>query len=160
MNSLNETSSARFLTLHLNKNIHGMFKTHEVEEVLRIQAGQILSIFDLNPYVMGVYNYRGEIIWLIDLPKLLGFPAVFEQHNGSHFSILLLELYGQRVGVGVRNVGTLWEGTPSGVDATDLQNNSVIMKACAAGIRRDAGQTYFALSRQRIFEQLKALENP
>ena len=44
----------------------------QITEVLKIEFPQIVPIPQMPSWVMGVYNWRGDILWMVDLGHLLG----------------------------------------------------------------------------------------
>lgn len=69
----------QFLKLHLDPNTKIMLPIEQITEVLKIPFGQIIPIPQMSSSVMGVYNWRGEILWMIDLGNLLGLKSWYEQ---------------------------------------------------------------------------------
>ena len=51
----------------------------QLTEVITIPLGQIVAIPQMPPWVMGVYNWRGEILWMIDVGELLGLTPWHQQ---------------------------------------------------------------------------------
>lgn len=51
-----------------------MLALRELSEVLAITGEQIVPIPHLPVWVMGVHNWRGEVLWMLDLPLLLDLP--------------------------------------------------------------------------------------
>ena len=43
-----------------------------VTELVNILVDRVVPMPHLPPAVMGVYNWRGEILWIVDLAMLLG----------------------------------------------------------------------------------------
>ncbi len=61
-------------------------------EILTIPSGQVVPIFHLPPWVPGVYNWRGEILWTADLSHLLGLPPWYQQANyGANHTVVVLD---------------------------------------------------------------------
>jgi positive phototaxis protein PixI len=60
-------------------------------EVLTFPMNQVVSLPHLPPWVMGVHNWRGEILWMVDLGHLLGLPPWYQQPvNRSEFSAIVV----------------------------------------------------------------------
>lgn len=72
-------ASEQFLRFHLMPDMTGLLPIQQVTEVLTIPNGQIVPIFHMPPWVMGVYNWRGEILWMVDLGYLVGFTAFYQE---------------------------------------------------------------------------------
>jgi len=70
----------------------GLLPIQQVTEVLTIPNGQIVPIFQMPPWVMGVYNWRGEILWIVDLGYLLGVSACYQQPiSDSTYKVVVLQ---------------------------------------------------------------------
>jgi positive phototaxis protein PixI len=60
-------------------------------EILTVSVEKIVPIPHLPPWVMGVYNWRGEILWMVDLGHLFGLTPWYQQPlNRSEFSAVVL----------------------------------------------------------------------
>jgi positive phototaxis protein PixI len=69
----------QFLCFNLLPDTNLMISLSEIAAVLKIPLGQIVPIPEMPSWVIGVYNWRGKIIWMIDLGQLLGFTPWYEQ---------------------------------------------------------------------------------
>ncbi len=69
----------QFLGFSLLPDSDLMISLSTIATVLKIPIGQIVPIPEMPPWVMGVYNWRGQIIWMIDLGLFLGFTPWHEQ---------------------------------------------------------------------------------
>lgn len=63
-------------------------------EVLNLPLDQVTAIPHLPPWIRGVYNWWGEVLWIVDLGQLLGLPGVSES-LGFHPHAQLIVLQGQ-----------------------------------------------------------------
>ena len=63
----------------------------QITEVLKIRFGQIVPIPQMPAWVMGVYNWRGDILWMVDLGHLMGLNPWYEKDTNSsnHTAIVL-----------------------------------------------------------------------
>jgi positive phototaxis protein PixI len=112
------TQTEQFLSFVLPSNI-AIVATQNLTEVLTLNAQQIVPIPDLDRSVMGVCNWRGEVLWLVDLNVILnGEPLPIRQggHYGGHYHIIILHHDSRTIGVVVSEVTQMvWCG------ATDIQ---------------------------------------
>lgn len=84
-------SSEQFLRLRLPSERPVLLPIQQLTEVLNIAKNQIMPIPHLPAWVMGVYNWRGEILWMIDLGHLCGL-APWYQHplsRSTHSAVVL-----------------------------------------------------------------------
>jgi positive phototaxis protein PixI len=65
----------QFLRFYLEPDTTVMLPVSQLTEVLTIPLGQIIPIPHMPPWVMGVYNWRGEILWMVDLGQLFGLTS-------------------------------------------------------------------------------------
>lgn len=86
------TITQQFLRFHLVPDTTALLPMEQLIEVLTIPVGQIVPIFQMPPWVMGVYNWRGEILWLIDLGHLVGLTPWHQQiHSTSVYKAIVLQ---------------------------------------------------------------------
>lgn len=87
-----DQETAQFLRLALVPDTAVALSVRYLTEVLTIAPHQIVPIPHLLPWVMGVYNWRGEILWMIDLGHLLGLtPWYHHALNRSTFSAIVIQ---------------------------------------------------------------------
>ncbi len=86
----------QFLRLHLVLNMTALLPLTQVAEVLTIPIGKIVPIPHMSPWVMGVYHWRGEILWMVDLGQLCGLAPWYEQEtNPSVYEAIVLQVVDQ-----------------------------------------------------------------
>lgn len=79
----------QFLRLLLAPNTAIALSVQYLTEVFTISPEQIVPIPHLSPWVMGVYNWRGEILWMVDLGHLLGLTPWYRHRlHRSTFSAI------------------------------------------------------------------------
>ena len=81
----------QFLSFVLLPDTNLMLPLQQISAVLKIPYGQIIPISDMASWVMGVYNWRGAIIWMIDLGHLVGLTRWYQQpgFSSNHKAILI-----------------------------------------------------------------------
>jgi positive phototaxis protein PixI len=62
----------QFLSFSLPPDIQAMLPTENLTEILTLPASQMVPIAHVPPEVLGVCNWRGEVLWLVDLGALIG----------------------------------------------------------------------------------------
>lgn len=117
---LPQSSTQPFLEVLLSPTVSGLLPLHRLAEVLTLSPHQIVPIPDLEAAVMGISNWRGEILWILDLSYFLGFeplPVAREQ-----ISVLVSLNAVGALGLGVVGTGRLLWCDPElmGAEAGDL----------------------------------------
>jgi positive phototaxis protein PixI len=97
--------SEQFLTFLLPPNQKVMISTKQLVEIFNVSLGQVVPIPDVPPFVMGVCNWRGEVLWLVDLGYMLGFEPLHAQgYTQATYKAILVRSQGQILGLVVRGV--------------------------------------------------------
>lgn len=100
----------QFLRFQLPGHTQAMLPTQHLTEILNLTLSQIIPIPDVNPAMMGVCNWRGEVLWLLDLGAWLGLEPLYQQNlRQAKLSVILISHQGQTLGLGVDQVAQmLW----------------------------------------------------
>lgn len=73
----------QFLRFYLEPDTKVMLSVAQLTEVLTISLGQIIPIPHMPAWVMGAYNWRGEILWMVDLGHLVELTPWHQQTQRS-----------------------------------------------------------------------------
>ena len=80
----------QFLRLHLVPETQVLLPIQQVAEVLTIPVGQIVPVPHMSACVMGVHNWRGEVLWMVDLGHLGGLTPYYQQAiRFTHTAVVL-----------------------------------------------------------------------
>ena len=81
----------QFLRFRLEPDTKVMLPIEQITEVLKIAVGHIVPIPEMPAWVMGVYNWQGEILWMLDLGHLIGLNSWYETGiNTPNYTALVL----------------------------------------------------------------------
>lgn len=69
----------QFLRFSLDPQTSALLPLQYSVEVLHLPGKEIVPIFFMPAWVTGVYNLRGEILWIVDLGHLLGLAPCYQQ---------------------------------------------------------------------------------
>ncbi|MBD2449426.1 purine-binding chemotaxis protein CheW [Nostoc sp. FACHB-152] len=95
----------KFLSFTLGSNDKAVISLQHVTEVLQVSLTDICSVPQMPSCVLGIYNWRGEMLWLVDLEELLGYPSLLQGFNLiSKMMTVILEIDGKYLGFLVRNL--------------------------------------------------------
>ncbi|MBE9125835.1 MULTISPECIES: chemotaxis protein CheW [unclassified Coleofasciculus] len=84
-------ATEQFLRFHMEPDTNVLVPVRQVTEILSIPLGQVVPISHRPAWVMGVYNWRGEILWIVDIGHLIGLTPWYQQntHTSIHTAIVL-----------------------------------------------------------------------
>jgi positive phototaxis protein PixI len=83
------STQQQFLQFQLQANLMAAIEIDLVTELVNIPSDRIVPMPHLPPAVMGVYNWRGEILWIVDLSKLLGAKQLGRRDRSLQPTIIL-----------------------------------------------------------------------
>jgi positive phototaxis protein PixI len=96
----------QFLAFALDDQNRGMVAINQVVEVLSVPSFEIISLPQMNPCIVGVYNWRGEILWMVELGEFLGYP---QTHPARQRTAIVVHVEGLHMGWIVSQVeDTVW----------------------------------------------------
>ncbi|MDR9402444.1 MAG: chemotaxis protein CheW [Halothece sp. Uz-M2-17] len=78
----------RFLSFPINNNLQGLVPLEALQGVVQVNLSQILPIPETPPALLGILSWRGEAIWTVDLPQLLGETTSLPQNKTQCFSAI------------------------------------------------------------------------
>ena len=109
----------QFLQFELPPQTSAMLPTSQLTEILSLSLGQVVPIPDLPSFIMGVCNWRGEVLWLVDLGCLLGFEPLYSQglYRGQ-VSIVVAHHQQQTVGLAVEKINQMLWCDPNRIRAS------------------------------------------
>jgi positive phototaxis protein PixI len=92
------STQQQFLQFQLQSDLMAAIEIDLVTELVNIPSDRIVPMPHLPPAVMGVYNWRGEILWIVDLSKLLGAKNFVRRDRSLQPTIILAsgEITGDR----------------------------------------------------------------
>jgi chemotaxis signal transduction protein len=65
------------LRFYLTEQETALLPLSPVKQVVKVPVLEILPVPHMPNCVLGIYNWRGEMLWLVDLAQQLGFPSPF-----------------------------------------------------------------------------------
>jgi positive phototaxis protein PixI len=66
----------RLLRFPLGREDSALLPLAQIAEIFRVNVEDILPVPEMPSCVLGIFNWRGEMLWLIDLDHLLGYPPL------------------------------------------------------------------------------------
>ncbi|MBD3884487.1 chemotaxis protein CheW [Phormidium tenue FACHB-886] len=84
-----------------------MLPLAQITEIFRVDVMQILPVPETPNSILGVCNWRGDMLWLVDLDSLVGYPSLVEtqqEQESLAFMAMVLQVDDQAIGLGVRQV--------------------------------------------------------
>ncbi|MDJ0898232.1 MAG: chemotaxis protein CheW [Xenococcus sp. MO_188.B8] len=146
---------SQFLSFSLTANLQAMLPTEDLGEIIKIDPSQIVPIFDLLPAIMGVYNHRGDVLWVVDLALLLELEPLYKQNYHNSYNVLLIKKQNKILGLAVCQVGHLVLCKKGQIRHSSKKELTSKLSLCLVGEKRNTqGNTILALDGDQIVQLL------
>ncbi len=100
-----QVAKEKYLHFALTTDDSALLPMDDVVEILRVPMTEVLPVPFLPSCVLGIYNQRGAMLWLIDLAHVLGYPLGFQPGSLlSNGMVIGLEIDRQQLGLVVPQV--------------------------------------------------------
>jgi len=110
----------RFLRLQLCPEKTALLPVDEIVAIATATLPDILPVPHMPRCVLGLYNWRGEMLWLIDLGQQVGFSGIL-QSGSSTFMAVIVEVNGQTMGLCVPQVHDIESYDPQLIHSASLE---------------------------------------
>lgn len=81
-----------------------------VTEVITISPDDILPVPQMFYCVLGIYGWRSEMLWIVDLENLLGYPPPLNENSADReLLVMVVQVQGQSIGLVVSGIDNLIE---------------------------------------------------
>ena len=82
----------QFLRFFLVPDTTVLLPVQQLTEVITLPMGTIVPIPHLPPWIMGVYNWRGKVLWMLDIGHLVGLTPWHQQSiNSNDYTAIIIE---------------------------------------------------------------------
>ncbi len=100
--AFDESTEFRLLRFYVSSQDTASLPLNDIEEVVKLPIKEILPVPDLPDRVLGIYNWRSEMLWLVDLGQQLGFPSpITHPHVLETIWAIVIRVEGKLLGLGV-----------------------------------------------------------
>ncbi|WP_353932011.1 chemotaxis protein CheW [Okeanomitos corallinicola TIOX110] len=98
----------KFLSFNLGIRDQAVISLQHITEVLQVSLTEICVVPQMPSCVLGIYSWRGEMLWLVDLEEMLGYPPVPQGANLiTKMMVIVLENDGKYLGLMVRQLSDI-----------------------------------------------------
>ncbi|MCF2147729.1 chemotaxis protein CheW [Desmonostoc muscorum LEGE 12446] len=101
-------NNQRFLRFPLNGKVNGLLPLADLRGVIQVALTEILPVPQVAEFLLGIMNWRGEAIWILDLAALLGATHWCRREGVRNSGMaMLVQVQNQTVGLLVEQVNTI-----------------------------------------------------
>ncbi|MEM1170951.1 MAG: chemotaxis protein CheW [Cyanobacteria bacterium P01_H01_bin.35] len=154
---LSLNSSQQFISLEVTKTVEVILSTRELDEVITLDHRTILQIPGMPTVVVGVFQWQGEILWLVDIAYLMGFePLLSTGYYEQKFRVVKVKFRDSYLGILVQKVGNLIDVKSKDISTIEKQKtNSLVEKFLQGTCKNSAGEKKMILDIEAIIEYIE-----
>jgi positive phototaxis protein PixI len=105
---ISDVQVTRFLQFSLNSQMTGLVALDSLIGVIELRSGEILPVPSVPRYLLGIANWRGNAVWLLDLAYRFGSPHLSERAIIPELgTAMLMQLGDQLIGLFVDRVSSI-----------------------------------------------------
>lgn len=113
--ALSSQSAQSFLRLRLSDTAIAAIPTIETQEVVMVHHHQLTLMPNMPSTVLGLLNHRNRVIWVIDLPQLLGFPML--TFDLRQYAVVVIQVAGKLLGLALQSIEGLSRLNPINIQS-------------------------------------------
>ncbi len=155
-----QTEIEQFLTFSLASDQQALLATQQLLKIVKVNLSQITAIAGLAPSIMGIYNWRGDVIWIVDLASLLGYqPLYAQEYEREKFQdkchIIFLRSQDNVIGFAVPQVGQMIRFDVSAIQTSAIAfTNPAMMQVCRGYWLSSSDETFLVLDGDAIVQAI------
>jgi positive phototaxis protein PixI len=98
-------TAQKFLSFNLGVKDTAVISLEYITEVMQVSLAEICGVPQMPSSVLGIYNWRGEMLWLVDVEEMLGYsPLLYSANMLSKMMAIVLQIDGKSLGLLVRQL--------------------------------------------------------
>jgi positive phototaxis protein PixI len=95
----------KFLSFNLGAKDTAVISLEHITEVMQVSLAEICGVPQMPSSVLGIYNWRGEMLWLVDVEEMLGYsPLLYSANMLSKMMAIVVQIDGKSLGLLVRQL--------------------------------------------------------
>ncbi len=102
-----QTNAQKFLHFNLSQELAALVKVEDIAEVLHIPKNAIFPIPQMPKGVLGIYNWRDEMLWNVAIDQIIGLPLVSTPSYVSSMAVIVAQIDSQYLGLVVAQVNDI-----------------------------------------------------
>ncbi|MFB2773367.1 chemotaxis protein CheW [Pelatocladus sp. BLCC-F211] len=80
----------------------------QIAKIIQINLAEILPIPDMPDCIIGICNWRGEMLWLLDFNNFVGYPSLWQlQPISTAIAVIVVQINHQSLGIAVQQVNDI-----------------------------------------------------
>ncbi|MDY7003863.1 MAG: chemotaxis protein CheW [Cyanobacteriota bacterium] len=152
--------SKQYLCIEIDRTLQTILSTDDLDEVITLDYRKILQIPGMPTIVVGVFQWHGEIMWLIDIAYLMGFnPLLSTGYNQEKIRVVKVKYKDNYLGILVQKVGNLINVETKNITLLKQKKiNTRVAKFIKGTCTNSAGKKMMIVDIEKIIQYLEKAE--
>ncbi|MBO3461450.1 chemotaxis protein CheW [Aetokthonos hydrillicola Thurmond2011] len=144
----------KFLSFQLGEKDTAVIPLEQITEVLPISLGEICRVPQMHSCVLGIYNWRSEMLWLVDLDEMFGYqPTFVARSSGATTMAVVVEKQDKYLGLIVHKLLDIELLDTTHINPPDhALFNSQVSRIIQGYFINDSQEMVLALDTSEIFQ--------
>lgn len=96
----------KFLRFQLGEEGIALLPLNVIKQVMQVSVAEILTVPQMPSCVLGIYNWRGEMLWMVDIGKFMGFPNLATS-GVDNLMAIAIQIQEQYLGIVVSQINDI-----------------------------------------------------
>ncbi|NEO15994.1 MULTISPECIES: chemotaxis protein CheW [Moorena] len=108
LDPLTPETRVRLLRFPLGKDDSVLLPLEQITEIIRVNLPEVLLVPEMPSCILGIGNWRSEMLWLVDLNQLVGYPPLSKLGQVSVSPVaIVVQVNDQSLGLVVSHVNDI-----------------------------------------------------
>ena len=136
-----------YLKFKLNQQTTAIVSTNYTQEAVSLPVESVTSMPNMLPCVLGLMNWRSQIIWVIDLPRMLNLESLDQRLR--QYNIIVIQVESLLLGLVVHEIKGITKSMPDDIQSPVGQVASSLVPYLSGCVVQEA-ETLLVLDAQSI----------
>jgi positive phototaxis protein PixI len=149
-----QETTENFLSFRLSASAQGILPASKLTEILTLTIDQVVPIPGVAPEIIGVCNWRGNVLWLLDLGYLLREEPLYNRSKyQSQYNVMILQHGDCALGLLVEQVKQILRCNPNEFQLFQSAQSLRADSPCIRGYwLSPQGETFLVLDSAALFQ--------
>ena len=118
----------KFLQFQLAASDRALLEAEIVTEIIIVPENKIMPVPQMPYCVLGIYSWRSEMLWIVELENMLGYPSSVTIANpqsnsigNSNLMMMVVQVKGNSLGLVVPNVMDIVKFDPQEINPPSME---------------------------------------
>lgn len=138
-----------YVKFQLNQHIYAVLSLQHTLELITVSVDSVTSMPNMPSCILGLMNWQSTIVWVIDLPKMLGIEST--KNRIRQYNVIILRTESALLGLVVPEIKGTVRFTPETIQFSPEQAPAYLIPYILGSVRQER-ELLFVLDAQAIVQ--------